>query len=279
MKKTFAFILALILSASLSIRSFAEEVSKTGCRDFTSFFDADELTRVLNDTANDTFMCQMAEDKSERTLPYKRYDVTNPDFIYRLADGEKLADMISSEYRWIVPGKNSVADVVMTEENKWHTIGYATYIQESLDDGSVQKDIVDDNAVNSAIEKLSGGSADEIEDVICVHSTEYFTDFVCVVMSDKTHLIPFGSRPDFTGLANGTVYSPNEATEILLQTVDVIVDDDYDDDVTELGGLGVKLRRPKNNIKINLLILIFPAAAAAVATVVYIVVRFKAKKQ
>lgn len=281
MKKTLTLILALVLTAAFSVCGFAEGIEKTGCRDFASFFDADELSRVLSDTGNDTFMNQMEAAGSEETMPYKRYDVTKPDFIYRLADGEKLADMISSEYRWMVPGHNSLAMVVLTEENKWHTIGYGKYMQEILDEGIVQKDIVDDEAVNSAIEDIVSKSSASIEDIICVSSVEYFTDFVCVITADKTYLIPFGGRPDFTGLTNGTAYSPDEATDILLQTVDVIVDeeDNHDENEMQVGGIGVRVHRAKNNTNnpVNLFVLIFPAAVVAAAIVVFIIVRIKAK--
>lgn len=280
MKNIFTIILALILTASLSICGFADETPKTGCRDYTSFFDVDELSRVLSDTANDTFMNQMETANSgadsEVTLPYKRFSVTKPDFIYRLADGEKLGDMLSSDYRWVVPGHNSAAEIVLTEENKWHTIGYSTYSQEILDQG-VEKDIVVDSALNAAFAKLSADPANDIEDVICVCSSEYASDFVCVVTRDQTYLVPFGARPDFTGLTNGAVYTPDEAAKILLQNTDEIVYEAPNEKEIQFGGFGVKLYRPKTDNKINVLILIIPIVVIAAVAVVFIVVRIKNK--
>lgn len=211
----------------------------------------------------------------EESLPYKEYYVTKEDFIYRLADGEKLTDMISSEYWWVFPGKYTVAYANIREENKWHMTEYKEYTQEILDEGIVQKDTVDDNAVNAAIAGISA----EVEDVICVTAAAYRTNFVCVVTSEKTYLVPFGARPDFTELTNGTVYSPEEASEILLQTTDEIVYEDPNNGELEIGGFGVKLYRPKKHT-INILVLIFPAAAAAAAAmIVLIAARVKKTKK
>lgn len=282
MKKTFTFILTLFLTTAITICGFAEDVQKTECRDFPSFFDADELSRVLSDIRDDTFTKAVEETEqqngqnSEVTAPYKRYNVTKDDFVYRLAAGEKITDMISSEYSWIIPGKNTVAQVDMDEKREWHMSEYATYEQEILDEGIVQKDIVDDNAVNTAIGKILNETSAGIEDVICIGQTAYFTDFVCVVTSDKTYLIPFGARPDFTGLANGTLYSPEAAAKILLQTTDQIVDADYKEEGFQVGGFRVKLRESKNS-SLNLFIVIFPMVAA-VAAAIPVVIVVQAKK-
>ncbi|MDE6728987.1 MAG: hypothetical protein K2J80_13790 [Oscillospiraceae bacterium] len=285
MKKILILVLALILTAAVSVCGFAEGVEKTECRDFSSFFDADELSRVLSDVSGDTFTTetnakeQQNGQSGEENVPYKRYNVTKDDFIYRLADGEKLADMISSEYSWIFPGQYTVAQADMREESKWHMTGYKEYTQEILDEGVVQKDTVDDNAVNAAIAKITSENSVEVEDVICVNTFAYRTDFVCVVTSDKTYLVPFGARPDFTGLENGAVYTPGEASEILLQTTDTIVDYDPNNGELEIGGFGVKLYRPKKHT-INVLVLIFPAVAAVVTAIIVIfVVRFKKIKK
>lgn len=279
MKKSLAIILVMLLTMAISVCGFAEGVEKTGCREYTSFFDADELSRVLDDIKDDTFTVETNDKEQqngqsgEESLPYKDYYVTKEDFIYRLVDGENLTDMISSEYSWVFPGKYTVSYANIREENKWHMTEYVEYTQEILDEGIVQKDTVDDNAVNAAIAGISA----EVEDVICVSAAAYKTDFVCIVTSEKTYLVPFGKRPDFTGLTNGTVYSPEEASEILLQTTDEIVYENPNEGELLVGGFGIRLYRPKNN-KVNLFIVFFPiAAAAAAAIVVFIIVRIKAK--
>lgn len=278
MRKTFAIILAMLLTMTISVCGFAEDLEKTKCREYTSFFDADELTRVLDDVKDDTFTAetngkeQQNGQSGEESLPYKVYYVTKEDFIYRLADGEKLTDMISSEYSWVFPGKYTVSYAGISEENKWHMDEYVEYTQEILDEGIVQKNTVDDNAVNAAIAGISA----EVEDVICVTATAYRTDFVCIVTSKETYLVPFGKRPDFTGLTNGVVYSPEEVSEILLQNTDEIVYEAPNEDELLVGGFGIRLYRPKNN-KVNLFIVIFPMVAA-VAAAIPVVIVVQAKK-
>lgn len=284
MKKIFTFLFAMALTAAISVCGFAEDVQNTKCREYPSFFDADELSQVLSDIRDDTFTKAVEETErqngqnSEVTAPYKRYYVTKDDFVYRLAVGEKITDMISSEYSWIIPGQNTIAQVDMNEEKEWHMTEYGEYSQEILNEGIVQKDIVDDNAVDSAIGKILNETSAKIENVICIGQTAYFTDFVCVVTSEKTYLIPFGARPDFTGLANGTLYTPKEAAKILLQTTDQIVDADYKEEGFQVGGFGIKFRETKKSL-VNFFIVFFPVAAAVAAAIIVVIVVLTKKRR
>ena len=221
MKKIIAAFLSAVLSMPLMAYCYAETAPETDCRDYVGIFDSDEFAEVISDTNGDYFMQEAdalptgnARAKSE-IKAYKLYNAAADDFLKDLCSGEDIHELISSDYTWMIPGSGTVAQVNLNDDGKWETKGYGK--ASSPDD--VFNDVIHYDEVNSEINAFLADNDEELKDMICVHVPRYFANFVCVMFSSGTYLIPYAARPDFTGLTNGKLYPVDEVRDTLLITM------------------------------------------------------------
>lgn len=257
MKKIISIFLAAALTAAVSVRGYADDMSEFDCKSYSGLFDADEFSEVVKQTSGDYYINEIksiepqpltANGVSDGSEPdaYKIYYITSADFFGKLSEGAKVLELLPESYSWIIPGESTVAKVIADEEKGWRTVGYKTISHRDPDD-VVKSDVVKFDEVNSAVERIRLNDPSEITDVVCVNYVGVFTNFVCITLADKTYLIPFGSRPDFTGLENGALYTPDEAETILKQNMpDVFVEADPNADPLEMryGGGGIEMWDP-----------------------------------
>lgn len=269
MKKIIAAFLSAVLSMSLMTYCYAETVPETDCRDCVGIFDPDEFAEVISDTKGDYFM-QEADALSTgsgrsnlEVKAYKLYSAASDDFLKELCGGADIHELISVDYTWMIPGPGTVAQVNLNEDGKWETKGYGK--ASSLDD--VFNDVIHYDEVNSEINTFLDNNDEELKDMICVHIPRYFANFVCVMFSSGTYLIPYAARPDFTGLTNGKLYPADEVRDTLLITMGDPADDPGDE--YNMGGAGSVSEQPGQTIPLP--VIIIPAAVIAAGIVMILV--------
>ncbi|MDE7361303.1 MAG: hypothetical protein K2N38_05165 [Oscillospiraceae bacterium] len=265
MKKIMAVVLSAALSMSLTVHGFADDLSETDCRSFTNVFDNGEFDEVMGDVKGDYFANEAgalsaysARDNSD-SRAYKLYRIISANFVKELFEGTDISELISTDYSWMLPTPNSVTKVIRNDEGKWEAIGYGEISPEYTGDT-----ILYDKA-NSAITEFLADSTEEIRDVICIDATAlYFTNFVCVTLSSGgVYLIPFGMRPDFTGLTDGKMYSVDEVYTILSDTMGVSFGTVTDNNAgVQYGGAGIASEPPEQTVPLP--VIIIPAALIAV---------------
>lgn len=257
MKKIILILFTAALALSVSVCGYADDVSKFDCKNYSGFFDADEFVEVNKQISGDYFINEIKSleprsaakysvNSTSEPLAYKVYDITSIDFLDKLSEGAKVSDLLPESYSWIIPGESTVAKVIADEEKGWTTVGYKIISHRDPDD-VVKSNVVKFDVVNSAVERIRLKDRSEITDVVCVQFVGAFTYFVCITLTDKTYLIPFGSRPDFTGLENGALYLPNEAEDILKKYMPEIFEEvDLNADPLEMriGGAGFEMWNP-----------------------------------
>ena len=80
-------------------------------------------------------------------------------------------------------------------------------------------------SVNEGISILSA-DVNEVTELLCFEAAMYHTNFVYMKMADGEFLIPYGSRPDLTGLENGELYTPQEVSNTLAISFDGVYSTD-----------------------------------------------------
>lgn len=220
MKKIISALSAVLALTVISTNAFADSNPIT-CKDFPDFCDTNEFSQVIEQNANNFYMKDIgytgAVPASENVTlsEYKEYSVSFK-FLEGLSKGTPIEELLPDDYAWMIPSGNSLAKAVL-KDGAWKVIGYSYATPEQIANNEADDDSIRIDKINSAIETItSNGSV--IKDVVCVKVVGYFSTFVCIV-SDETYLIPFCSRPDFTGLINGKLYSASDVYETLLHTM------------------------------------------------------------
>lgn len=220
MKKFITALLAAFTLISVSTTAFAEG-SQTDCKDFTDFFDADELSRIIEQNSDNRYLADISSAaavssrENASVSEYKEYAVTL-DFLGELSKGTPLKELLPDDYSWIVSSGNSKAKAIL-KDGVWKFIGCSYAIPEMIENGEIADDSIRFDAINSAIEAITSNGS-KVTDIVCVDVTDSYTYLVCIV-SDNAYAIPFSARPDFTGLVNGKLYKASDVYDTLAQTL------------------------------------------------------------
>ena len=140
---------------------------------------------------------------------YKVYTLSQ-DLLSGLKGDGRISDLISEEYVWDVPSSTGWVSRLSMVDGAWKVIGATT----PSDANTAVSNIVDVKAVNAALTTLAdaGNSGFRLQ---CFRAPRYATTFVLIESGDGEYLVPFGARPDFTGLENGKLYSRREVWQAL----------------------------------------------------------------
>lgn len=240
MKKIVSTLLAVAMALNFSVCAFADG-AEFDCASYSSLYDADEFAEVTNDLRGDHIAEEAvafnAYNGSEGSA-YKVYTSNASWFFEKLSEGVSVSELVDDEYHWLLPRNNSVAYVRKGEDNKWEAVGSATA---PTDDDTIKSNIVRFDEVNAAINSLEEQS--EAKDIRCVNLPEYHSYFVFVTLSDAIYVVPYSTRPDFTGLENGALYTSDEAMAILKQNMGEVYtegDPNADPMAIPAGGVGYK---------------------------------------
>ena len=234
MKKIISAFLFAVMAVSVSVWAYADE-AEYDCKNYSNFFDEKEYAEVIRDLMGDHIAEEAAILEADdavddvKATAYKVHTSYATRLFEKLSEGKSVSELVDDEYYWLIPGNNSFAYVEKREEDRWETTGSAFAPADA------------DDTVNTAIESLDLTDQSEIVDIRCVYMPEYHSYFVFVTLSDKTYVIPYSTRPDFSGLENGALYSSAEAETILKQNYgDVYAEEDPNADLAALpaGGVG-----------------------------------------
>lgn len=153
---------------------------------------------------------------------YKVYTFTEHDIVAAYKEKGSVEALIADEYKWMVP--TDAGDLVTVTKSKksgdWEPIGVA------LGDGrkTARADAIDKSALARTVALQAG----HIADMKYVVSYFYNTTFAYVQADGQEYLIPYGSRPDFTGLTNGKMYTAARVMDTLYENYGQILPDDGD---------------------------------------------------
>ena len=188
---------------------------------------------------------QMKSDISKRggelydfDAAYKLYSLKKSDIVAAYAENGDIKSAISEEFRWMVPTKdgNRVATILL-DNREWVEVGYREKIEEKSEYvGIIDTDVIDRQQLHKTLDKKS---KDVIIDLKNIWVPQYHMNFTYFRTETDEYLIPYATRPDFTGLKNGEAYEAKVAIETLKQNMPM--DYNLDDDGGANAGAGIPL--------------------------------------
>lgn len=213
-KRLFYVIAASLLCMPLSLFAKAADVNTML---YDNLFDATEFREVQEaiwgtDVLYENGILSEAQTRSngenEFDNSYKLHFLEG-NLVSVLNNGGSISTLISDDYVWIVSTANNNAIRVDDVNGKWEVLGYSTPSSKNSTTDLIQMDTL--------ITNLSTFSTDQnaVTELICFEAPMYHTNFVYMNTPDGEVLIPYGSRPDLTGLENGKVYTTQEVSDIL----------------------------------------------------------------
>ena len=139
---------------------------------------------------------------------YYIYTLSNPNILQTAGTGE-LRSGISKDCGIVIPTQTGYLRLNKSEE------GTITYLGEAFSTvATTSTDIVDLSVVYSI---LNDGRFSGIADAVIIDSQMYHTSFLYFSANNEEYVVPFGSRPDWTGLCNGEIYTVSECVEVINQ--------------------------------------------------------------
>lgn len=144
----------------------------------------------------------------------KIYQFINPDIVKGFKEKGTLKELISKDYNWHITSMNknnekkiNIVLKKLEESKEWIAIG--------MSDVSEHRNIInvmDDNVIKYILKE---SEFDKVSNIQYIKSHMYRTTFFYFVSNHKEYVIPYGTRPDLTGLKNGKIYEVENAISIL----------------------------------------------------------------
>lgn len=203
-------LLHLSSAAMLALCFFAVSVfaETSAYKDYGTVYEEAEFQAVLEAVEHDPFIqnadvlnAGQNDGAAEQSMnPYKLYTMSAIDFKTFTGDETDITKGDSDNYLWILPAANGNVIRVQSVEDRWQVIGYSTPSETVRETDVINFDLLPETTGDS---------------LLCFEIPEYHTSFVYCVTAEGVRLIPYGSRPDLTGLANGKAYAIGEVQKIL----------------------------------------------------------------
>lgn len=201
-------------------------------------FDQEEYQQVMANIKSSVLLSSIDETKqgsrfslsetasSQQRNAYKVYSLVREDLLASVASGIAISDLISDNYEWLVTDEDENIVYVKKVNNEWVPYMISSPTASTIASKVVQSKVVQystiaehvtnisikQTAMSSQIEELNTTSAQ------CFYSKVYRTYFVYITDGVTDYLVPFSSRPDFTKLENGKLYSLQEVCKILSES-------------------------------------------------------------
>lgn len=241
-KKVIVLITALSLLLSAKLVCFASNTSDIINKDIYS----NEFAKIKSDISKDENLTKVGTFDFDSA--YKVYTLTQPHISLAYDEHQNIKNAITNEYKWMIPTTdNKQLATAQLSNDKWEIIGYKE------DDNSKNTYAIDKQQITKAFDKQSKITGDNIIDYKNIWSPMIYTTFAYIQTNENEYLIPFGSRPDLTGLENGKIYEAKTAVEILNKNAPP-----QTDDTKKLDNAGVNSsqKNVENSIKNSNVVLI-----------------------
>ncbi len=220
MKKFSCLTVGALLCLALTVPASAVD---TDVSSYDDFFDAAEYKEVQEAILNTDILYEngvlsdvqtRSDAGSQLGDSYKLHTLDQIDLVAALQEGASLSEIISDDYVWIISTPDNEAIRVDEVDGEWTVLGYSTPAS-----ANATTDLIQMDTVNEEVSTFSEGT-NGLTELLCFEATMYHTNFVYMKTADGEFLIPYGSRPDLTGLENGELYTPQEVSEILAASFD-----------------------------------------------------------
>lgn len=226
--------------------------------------------------------------KASSLSPYKLFSISAADLSELSENPDKINEIVSGEYKWLVSDELGQVKKIGKINDEWQVLGYSTSENETEQAAVTQSRFVKNILNANETAAVPGNSADSsavnvTETYICFEVVQYHTSFIGCFSDNESYVMPFGNRPDLTGLENGKKYSIKEASEALsakFSSGDANVNSgsvNTGSDVQKLNADNIEADNNKNNTVQTTILII--SVFVAVSILVILLYRKKEKLQ
>lgn len=201
------------LIISFSVPAFASEISY---KNYKSLYDSEEAAIVHSQISNpENAVLLPPQGKSDNNkTEYKIYGLKLFDFAKEIKNGVTISELLSDDYAWIVlcgTGQTRIKKI----DGKWQILGSRMASPNNRPTTDIDTEVFERLLASP---KFSGEN--EPVQTAFIESFPYNTVFAYIRNNTGEYLVPFSSRPDFTGLENGKLYTTAEVAEILPELIE-----------------------------------------------------------
>lgn len=208
--------LSIIVFATRYIIADAK-TANTDLTTFNDFYDEKEAAEIISiisqspmfDRSKELDAKDIQYIKNGDLSIYKTHRIITVDPISLFGSKEDLSNIIPKDYYWkaVTPTK-VVITVTRQKDGDWSVAGYG---KKAASENIL--DTIQNNSLEAILSKL------DIVDMLLVFEVpQVFTDFAFIKVSGAEYLIPFGARPDLTGLENGKIYDKEGIAKALISS-------------------------------------------------------------
>lgn len=238
MKRKSIIVIMLVL---LSLLSCSFTVKATGNSISHFIYDNIEYSEILSSINNDVFLKYRDVDWQNETA-YKLYQLTFAD-LQNYNNIESITDYISSfNYQWRVVNNSGETIHIAKIEDTWNVLGYSSPSDLS------NKAEISFNKIQNVIDNNTLSEQEE-KSMILFEIPDCHTSILMFTKNGDCIFVPFGSRPDLTGLSNEKQYSYQEIISTLQKNID-----ETNEPIDSNGGM---LQKNQTNTKHLVIILPF----------------------
>lgn len=180
---------------------------------YPTFYDSDEYAEIQDvllssEIIKANSILGIPSDLSRIVSSYKVYHSslsTSVEFIDQLAQEGALTLLNNGDYHWMVITKDNAAIRVISDAGLWKVVGYRDPVKGLKVSQDIHQEVVE-----KALEGI------QVQSLQAIEVSQIYLTVLCVQATDgSSYVIPFASRPDFTHLENGKLYTPEEMGRIL----------------------------------------------------------------
>jgi len=144
---------------------------------------------------------------------YKAYNFIDENIVEEYKKTGSFEQLISDKYTWKIPTSTNYLITMRKNEDKndWKVMAISNELQNDMLKSAV--DITNTTNISEII--INENKINEVQKFKYVISNLFGTTFTYLSADDKEYIIPYGTRPDLTGLDNGCLYEVEDAINIL----------------------------------------------------------------
>ena len=215
MRRKYGILILFLAIFGILLNNTGRVLAAGNSLDLSYVKDESEYQKVINDIGNGQFINDYdgnIDPGNKDCYGVKIYNLTTPCFAYNYLSGEGFNSLGADDYKWLLYDAQKREMSVIKKGDKWTLIGISTLSGLTKETGYIDLSIIDNinnNPELIGVEKLTDVT------VKCYDAPFYNLKFIYLKTIYDEYIVPFSSRPDFTGLVNGEIYKLNDAAEIL----------------------------------------------------------------
>ena len=212
--KKFLTIISAVFSVLVGILNCNSVLAESNSDLFSMLFTEEDFSGIIEAVKNDRSVSddQLLRDASYGQ-PYHYYYMSAVDFQH-MAEENCFSIDTSGRSDWIIPTDKDIYLKVSNIGGEL-SVGIVDYSGEECDKETISSSIISFQKLEELIGSLCSGGEEITFLPVCFYIPDYFSWFIYFSADEEAYIVPYSSRPDFSGLKNRNLYLFCDAAEAL----------------------------------------------------------------